>query len=100
MMKGSTLLLLILSMLCYNGGQCNKEKSSSSSKPRLFNGDVEFVTLYFPINPMVQLLYEKGYKGGYGTRYEDLNRGIIKNKKYPFKFYRPPPSLDKRSLID
>ena len=49
---------------------------------------------------MVQLLYEKGYKGGYGTRYEDLNRGIIKNKKYPFKFYRPPPSLDKRSLID
>ncbi|KAH9526967.1 hypothetical protein DERF_001020 [Dermatophagoides farinae] len=83
-----SLLLLLLSLLLDNG-QCKKEKSSSDNK--FFNGDVEFVTLYYPIHPLVQLMYEQGYKGGYGTRYEDVNRGIIKNKKYRFKFYKPPP---------
>ncbi|OTF80814.1 hypothetical protein BLA29_003456 [Euroglyphus maynei] len=82
----SRLILLSSLLLLWNNGECRKEKSSD----RLFNGDVEFVTLYFPINPIVQLLYERGYKGGYGNHYEDINRGIIKNKKYPFKFYKPP----------
>ncbi|UXI21226.1 hypothetical protein NH340_JMT07170 [Sarcoptes scabiei] len=67
-------------------------------KPKFFRGNIKYVNLYFPINPKLQLLYEDGYKGGYGKTYIDYHRGKIRTRKYPFKFYKKKPEKSKRCI--
>lgn len=57
----------------------------SIQKPKLWEKHIKFISFYFPTNPHVQKLYDDGYKGGYGKKYEDPNLGTIHNFKYPFR---------------
>ncbi|KAH9402004.1 hypothetical protein TYRP_016575 [Tyrophagus putrescentiae] len=62
-------------------------RDCEANKPKLYHKHVKFINFYFPINPHVQKLYKKGYKGGYGKKYKDYHRGEIKNFKYPFRLH-------------
>lgn len=53
----------------------------------LFDGDIKFVNLFYPINPKVQTMYENGFRGGYKNKYEHPQHGVIKNKKFPYKYF-------------
>lgn len=57
----------------------------AAQKPKLYDKHIKFINFYFPTNPHVQKMYKNGYKGGYGKKYKDYHRGVIKNFKYPFR---------------
>lgn len=75
------LVFLVMTVVLLVGRDCE------ANKPKLYHKHVKFINFYFPINPHVQKLYKKGYKGGYGKKYKDYHRGEIKNFKYPFRLH-------------